>query len=233
MRPAQAGVRPPQSMVTYDGARSVEKGNVSSSKSVILETSAMLFSEYGYAGTTMRDIADAVGVLPGSLYAHIKNKEELLYDVVQSGVQKFLELETRIGATSGTPEEDLRSAIKFHVAVVAANPQYTQVVFHQWRFLSPPMRKRVIELRRRYADLFRRIIERGIESGAFNRDLDPSLEILALLGSLNWIPEWYSQKGAYGPEEIGDKLADTMLYGICVRKPSAAVRARTRTAAAG
>ncbi|MGQ0696792.1 MAG: TetR/AcrR family transcriptional regulator [Panacagrimonas sp.] len=191
----------------------------SKSKIAILETAAKLFSEYGFAGTTMRDIGDAVGVLPGSLYAHIKNKESLLFEVVQSGIQNFLALEARIGETSGTPEEDLRAAIKFHVAEVAANPQYTQVVFHQWRFLSPPMRKRVIELRRRYADVFRRILERGIADGTFNPDLNASLEILALLGSLNWIPEWYSQKGAYGPEEIGDKLADTMLYGVCVRPP--------------
>lgn len=193
----------------------------SKSKIVILETAAKLFSEYGYAGTTMRDIGDAVGVLPGSLYAHIKNKESLLFEVVQSGIQKFLALESRIGETSGTPEDDLRAAIKFHVAEVAANPQYTQVVFHQWRFLSPPMRKRVIELRRRYADVFRRILERGVKDGTFNPDLNASLEILSLLGSLNWIPEWYSQKGAYGPEEIGDKLADTMLYGVCVRPPVA------------
>jgi AcrR family transcriptional regulator len=198
-----------------------EQPSASKSKIAILETAAKLFSEYGYAGTTMRDIGDAVGVLPGSLYAHIKNKESLLFDVVLTGIQRFLALETRIGETSGTPEEDLRAAIKFHVAEVAANPQYTQVVFHQWRFLSPPMHKRVIDLRRRYADVFRRILERGIADGSFNANLDISLEILSLLGSLNWIPEWYSQKGAYGPEEIGEKIADNMLYGVCVRAGSA------------
>lgn len=166
----------------------------------------------------MRDIGEAVGVLPGSLYAHIKNKESLLYEVVESGIENFLELEARIGEASGTAEEDLRSAIRFHVSEVAANPQNTQVVFHQWRFLSGPMRKRVVELRRRYADVFRRILLRGIADGSFNKDLDVSLEILTLLGSLNWIPEWYSQDGPYSPEQIGDKIADGMLYGLCVRK---------------
>lgn len=191
------------------------------SKQAILETAARLFSEYGYAGTTMRDIADAVGVLPGSLYAHIKNKESLLYTVVQSGIQKFLELEARISETTGNAEQDLREAVKFHVMVVAENPQYTQVVFHQWRFLSAPWRKKVVDLRRRYADMFRKILERGIESGVFNPKMDASLEILSLLGSLNWIPEWYSSTGPYGPEEIGEKLADTLLYGICLKGPAA------------
>lgn len=203
----------------------MEKTSNSKSKDAILETAAKLFSEFGYAGTTMRDIGDAVGVLPGSLYAHIKNKESLLYEVVESGIEKFLALETRIGASSETTaEQELRMAIKFHVAEVATNPQYTQVVFHQWRFLSGAMRKRVVDLRRRYADVFRRILERGIADGSFNPDLDASLEILTLLGSLNWIPEWYSQKGAYGPEEIGDKIADGMLYGVCIRTPVAAKR---------
>lgn len=209
----------------------MQKTGNSKSKDAILETSAKLFSEYGYAGTTMRDIGDAVGLLPGSLYAHIKNKESLLYDVVQSGIEKFLAVETRIGEASNiTPEQDLRIAIKFHVAEVAANPQYTQVVFHQWRFLSGAMRKRVIELRRRYTDVFRHILERGMADGSFNPQLDVSLEILTLLGSLNWIPEWYSQKGPYGPEALGEKIADGFLYGLCVRPT--AVAAAPKVAAA-
>lgn len=206
----------------------MEKNNETKPKSVILEVSAKLFSEYGYAGTTMRDIADAVGVLPGSLYAHIKNKESLLYEVVQSGIQKFLELEARISEVSGTAEEELRAAIKFHVAVVAANPQYTQVVFHQWRFLSVPMRKRVVDLRRRYANQFRRILDRGIESGIFDPNVDVSLLILSLLGSLNWIPEWYSQTGPDGPEEIGDKLADFLVHGVRAKTPASKQKANSK-----
>ena len=208
-----------------------KSSNQPNAKQAILETAAKLFSELGYAGTTMRDIADAVGVLPGSLYAHIKNKESLLYTVVQSGIQKFLELETAIASAKGSPDEDLRSAIKFHVAVVAESP-YTQVVFHQWRFLSAPMRKKVVDMRRRYADVFRKILERGIEDGVFNPRMDISLEILSLLGSLNWIPEWYSKSGPFGPEEIGDKLADTLLHGICLKSvPAQSATARGRSAA--
>jgi len=204
--------------------QSVEKSPTSKSKEAILETAAELFSQYGYAGTTMRDIGDAVGVLPGSLYAHIKSKESLLYDVVQSGIEKFLALETRIKEVSGTAEDDLRLAICFHVAEVAANPQYTQVVFHQWRFLSGAMRKRVVELRRRYAEVFRGILERGIKDGSFKQDLDVSLAILTLLGALNWIPEWYSADGPYSPEQIGDKIADDVLYGMCVRSSATGKR---------
>src|SRR5262245_43891888 len=99
----------------------------------------------------MRDIAGAVGVLPGSLYAHIESKEALLYGVVESGIKKFLELEAQLQTSSGTPAEQLRTAVRFHVAIVAENPQYTQVVFHQWRFLKGSPRKRVIALRERYA----------------------------------------------------------------------------------
>ncbi len=183
-------------------------------KEAILATAAKLFSEYGYAGTTMREIGNAVGVLPGSLYAHIESKETLLYDVVEFGIKKFLELESRINGSAGSPEEQLRTAIKFHVGVVAENPQYTQVVFHQWRFLSGTNRKRVVTMRGRYGDLFRKIFDRGMADGSFNPKLDTRLEVLTLLGALNWIPEWYSTKGEYSAGEIGEKIADTLFYGL-------------------
>src|SRR6202034_4054617 len=61
-----------------------------STRVAIADTAVRLFSEHGYTGTTMRDIAEAVGVLPGSLYAHIDSKETLLLKIVSDGIAQFL-----------------------------------------------------------------------------------------------------------------------------------------------
>src|SRR5260370_41889060 len=81
----------------------------------------------------MRDIAEAVGVLPGSLYAHIESKETLLLEIVSDGIAQFLAIEQSLEASVDSPEARLRKAIRAHVDVVAEDPQRSLVVFHQWR----------------------------------------------------------------------------------------------------
>ena len=94
----------------------------SKARDKIVKQASLLFSKLGYTGTTMRDIAVNVGVLPGSLYAHIKSKEELLLEIVSSGIESFLQIEVAARAMSGTAEEKLRYAVGRHIEVVAEDP---------------------------------------------------------------------------------------------------------------
>jgi AcrR family transcriptional regulator len=187
--------------------------NLGRPREFILEAATQLFSEKGYAGTTMRDIAKAVGVLPGSLYAHIDGKESLLLEIVEAGIDLFLAAGTSLNG-EGTPADRMREAIRAHVAVVAANPQRTLVVFHQWRFLSGPNRARIVDKRRRYEMIFTSLMEEGLAEGTFGRQLDAKIAVLGILGALNWTAEWYSPDGPIPSEVVGDRLADTVLWGL-------------------
>jgi len=186
--------------------------NLGRPREYILEAATRLFSEKGYAGTTMRDIAKAVGVLPGSLYAHIDGKESLLLEIVETGIDRFLAAGDVLDGA--TPADRMRSAIKAHVAVVAENPERTLVVFHQWRFLSGPNRARIVDKRRRYETIFTALMEEGVEAGTFSTQLDTRIAVLGILGALNWTPEWYSPDGPVPSETIGERLADTVLWGL-------------------
>lgn len=191
---------------------------VSSPRAAILDASVRLFGEHGYTGTTMRDIAKAVGVLPGSLYAHIDSKETLLLEIVESGIERFLAVQELVESSKAPADEKLRIAIKAHVAIVADDPGRTLVVFHQWRFLTEPNRTRAVSMRRRYAQTFMQILTEGMESGVFRADLDKRVVVFSVLGALNWTPEWYSPNGEMGAEEIGNRFADTMLLGLCANR---------------
>ena len=193
--------------------------NLTSPREAILEVSTALFSETGYAGTTIRDIAKVVGVLPGSLYAHIDNKETLLLEIVETGIDRFLSAADAIDA--GAPAaERMRLAIKAHVAVVAESPQRTLVVFHQWRYLTGSNRVRILEKRQRYEDIYRAIMRDGAADGEFSPELDAKISVLGLLGALNWTAEWFRPDGPAGAEEIGDRLAESLLGGFLPRSPS-------------
>lgn len=187
--------------------------NLNRPRETILEVATKLFSESGYTGTTMREIANAVGVLPGSLYAHIDGKESLLFEIVEDGIDRFLAAAGAVSAI-GDPADRVRAAIKAHLGVVAESPERTLVVFHQWRHLTGPSRARVLDKRKRYEDFFAALVREGVEAGEFSPRLDQRIAVLSLLGSLNWAAEWFKPDGPAGPEDVGERLADAVLWGL-------------------
>ena len=186
-------------------------------RAAILEAAISLFGRFGYAGTTMRAIAKEVGVLPGSLYAHIDSKETLLDEIVELGIEGFLVIESQL-PKGGTVVERLRAAIVGHVKIAAEHPGRSLVVFHQWRFLTEPNLTRALNKRRRYQQIFVRLIDEGIADGSFAEGLDSKIAVFTILGALNWVPEWYSSRGHYNASEIANKLADNLLQGILAHR---------------
>jgi TetR/AcrR family transcriptional regulator, cholesterol catabolism regulator len=183
-------------------------------REAIMDASMHLFGKQGYSGTSMRDIASAVGVLPGSLYAHIASKEALLVDIVDDGINRFLAAVRPHVESDAAPVDKLRAMVIAHVAVVADNPERSLVVFHQWRFLGDGNIQAAIGKRRDYEQAFIGVIEAGMKSGAFRANLNRRIAVLTILGALNWTPEWLSPNGTLSPEEVGGMIADTLLMGV-------------------
>jgi TetR/AcrR family transcriptional regulator, cholesterol catabolism regulator len=183
-------------------------------REAIMDAAMHLFGKQGYSGTSMRDIAGAVGVLPGSLYAHIASKEALLVDIVEDGINRFLAAVRPHAESATTPTEKLRAMVIAHVAIVADNPERSLVVFHQWRFLGDDNIQAAIGKRRDYEKAFIGVLEEGMKSQAFRANLNRRIAVLTILGALNWTPEWFSPDGSLSPEEVGGLIADTLLMGV-------------------
>ena len=194
----------------------------------IYEVATRLFGDQSYPATSMRDISQAVGILPGSLYSHISGKEALLFEIVESGITKYLEAIAPIADSSDPADIRLREAIRAHVRVVAGNIDQTLVTFHQWKYLEDSNRQRVIAMRASYQEMFSRIVGDGIESGVFDQNRDRTLCVLAILGMLNWVPEWFSPSGSRSIDEVADELANVVLSGLMSSKPPK--RAKSGTA---
>lgn len=173
-----------------------------------------LFAGKGYDATSMRDIAKAVGLLPGSLYAHIQSKEQLLLEIIEQGIDDFLEKMTPVMAEPVPAPERLRRAITAHMEVIGRDLDRTGVVFHQWRSLRGADRGRVVAKRNAYEQLFVDLLDAGITAGDFRPDLDSRFAVLVILGALNWAPEWFSPTGTGSAEEIGQRVSDLLLHGL-------------------
>lgn len=185
----------------------------------MLTAAARLFSERGYHGTSMQDLADALGLQRGSLYAHIGSKEELLYDVVHEGAERFLIRGRAAAALQAGARVKLRAFLVGHAETVAEHQNAATVFLTEWEYLAPELRHEVETARDEYEGIVRSIIEEGIASGQLRPDTDVRFAATLVLSAGNWMYTWYRPGGELGPKEIGQRLADLLLTGIEGEKP--------------
>ncbi|MDV2477574.1 TetR/AcrR family transcriptional regulator [Rhodococcus zopfii] len=177
----------------------------------LLEAAVRLFSRQGYAGTSVRDLGEALGIQPGSVYAHIDSKHTMLVQLVESGIDQYLDA---VADLPGTPTEQLRQFVEAHVRVVAQDVNRARVVYHQWRHIQPPDRTRIVAKRYAYEHRLRDIIEAGVASGEFAADLDCPTAVRTVLGMVNWCPEWLPTDDSEPADLVGAGLAEIVLASV-------------------
>ena len=180
----------------------------------LVRAAARLFFERGYHGTSMQHLGDALGLQRGSLYAHIGGKEDLLFDVVDEGAERFLERGGQAEVLEAPAAERLRSFLRGHVTTAIEHLDAATVFLNEWRYLSPDLKALVKAKRDRYEAMLESIIRSGIERGEFRADADVRFAVLLVLSAGNWVYEWYSPDGELGPEEIADRFADLIVVGL-------------------
>jgi len=162
---------------------------------------ARLFAERGFHGTSMGDLADALGVQKGSLYSLTGSKQALLLETMRGGARAFHV------ALDAVPEdapavERVRFALRGHLRVVAEQLDVATVFTREWRYLEGESREEIVAERRRYEERWRALFREGVESGDLRADLDAAAATLLVLSAANWAYTWLE------PERDTDALAD-------------------------
>lgn len=180
----------------------------------ILSAAMQLFSAKGYSATSMRDIAEAVGLQPGSLYAHIRSKEDLLVEIIEGVREAFLQNgETALADTSTSVPDRLRRFVTAHLQIIADNRESAVVFLHEWKSLEGAQLDDVRRNRDRYESMLVALLEEGIESGEL-RDVDPHITAVAILSMLNWAYTWYRPDGPMSAADLGDHFTDLLIGGV-------------------
>jgi AcrR family transcriptional regulator len=150
---------------------------------------ARLFAERGYHGTSIGQLAEALGVQKGSLYAHIAGKQELLHEAMLTGARAFHgaldEIDDSLPAV-----EKLRLALRAHLRIVAEQLEIATVFVQEWRYLEGERREEVLAERRRYEERIRMLFREGRELGELRSDLDEEAAALLFLSAANWAYTW-------------------------------------------
>ncbi len=158
-------------------------------RSELTREAARLFAEKGYHGTSVGDLAKAMGVQKGSLYAHIDSKQDLLWEIASGGAAAFHAALDAVREDAPAVER-IRLAIASHLGVVAEQLDVATVFTREWRYLTDERREAFVAERRRYEERIRDLFREGREQGELRSDLDETAAGLLFLSAANWAYTW-------------------------------------------
>ena len=184
---------------------------MSARREELTRQAARLFAQKGYHGTSIGEIAEALGVQKGSLYAHISSKQDLLYETVREGAYAFH------GVLDAIPDElpateKIRLMLRGHLRLVAEQLDVATVFVREWRYLEGEQRDEFLGERRRYEDRVRALFAEGRELGELRTDLDDSTAALLTLSAANWAYTWL-QPGR-DTDELADRFYALLIDGM-------------------
>jgi len=185
----------------------------------IVRAAAKVFRERSFHGTSMQQIANAVGLQKGSLYHHISGKEDLLRDVMMTGVTQLGELLEAVASSSLPPAEKLGRLVETHICYAVENIDIATVVLfeHQAMLSFSSLREEYVARRDFFESQFRAVIQEGVDSGDF-APIDVPIVAQTLLGAHNWLVMWYRSEGRLEPQEIAAVITDIFLRGLLTQK---------------
>jgi AcrR family transcriptional regulator len=172
---------------------------------------ARLFAERGFHGTSMGDLAEALGVQKGSLYSLTGSKQELLFETMREGARAFHAMLDSVSEDAPAVER-IRLALRGHLRVVAEQLDVATVFTREWRYLDDEYRDEILGERRRYEERFRALFVDGVATGELRPDLDAGAAALLVLSAANWAYTWLTP--GRDTDALTDRFTAILVDGI-------------------
>jgi TetR/AcrR family transcriptional regulator, cholesterol catabolism regulator len=189
----------------------------------LFDTAAELFCHKGYAATTTREIATAVGIQQASLYHHMASKEDLVYKICRSSLEQFLADVPAAVDQVACPLERVRVFIRAHLATLLRYQKRNVTMLTELRAISSRHRAEVLALRQKYERFVRSIIENAQTAGMIRDDVPAKYLSLALLSILNHAALWFRKDQALLEDQLAGVFTKVFLEGAATGATRSAV----------
>jgi len=174
----------------------------------ILDAAVALFFEQGYRATTLRQIADEVGVQVGSLYNYISSKERLLYDIMRGIMVDICQgVEAELAGVDD-PLEQIHRFMRYSIMFHGERQRETFIGNTELRSLTARRRKAIVDLRDRYQSLLQTPLERAVASGQVDVP-NAHLATFSGLAICSHVATWYKPGGPMSLEQLADEICAT------------------------
>ncbi len=179
-------------------------------RALIVSAAAKLFSERGFAATTVGAITDELKASKRSIYKHFASKSDILVAVCEQAIRFSVELAERIQREAGDPAQKLPRLAHDFATIVIENQDYIAIASREMKFLPEEAHRRILRLQERFDRILAAILRGGVAAGVFDTP-DPEMTGLAISGMIIWVHRWYRASGRLSPGELADRMADTAL----------------------
>ena len=183
----------------------------------ILDATASSLATVGYTATTVKLIAESIGMQDASIYYHFASKDELVGQVLDIGTSLAVDAVDRALAAlpdEHDPREALQVAIVAHAEAVLGGGDYPRANVRSFGQLPPELVVRHRKGHRDYGEIWTRLIDEGVESGALRSDLNRSVARLVIIGALCWAIEWFDAGEIVSATEVGEHVFQMVVNGL-------------------
>jgi AcrR family transcriptional regulator len=180
----------------------------------ILLAAGRLFREKGFAATTVREIAQAAEMLPGSLHYRYASKDDVLVALMERGVERAIAAVTEAIAATREPIERLRLALRAHLELLCQGDDSLYVLLFDFRSLPPAARAGVERSRGRYEAFWDGMLYEAWGTGRARSAIDVALLRQFGMGAINWVATWYRPDSGRTPAQVADAFWTCLAFGL-------------------
>jgi AcrR family transcriptional regulator len=184
-----------------------------SKKDAIIKKAAALFRNKGFKATSMRELADKIGVEAPSLYNHIGNKNELLQAICFKVAEEFTLHLQSVEKKSDTAIKKLEQLVRFHIKMMVQYFDEVYVANHEWKHLEDPYLGNFLNQRKSYESRMADLIRDGIQHNEI-KDIHPHVAVLTILSAVRGLEFWQRHKKEISPQVLEENMVRHLLNGL-------------------
>ncbi len=181
-------------------------------RNAVLQAAAQMFNERGFHATSLDDVAARLHVSKPTLYYYVKNKDEILFECVRTGLQMMQAGIAETSSRGGSAIDQLVACMRTYGQIVTMD--FGMCLIRIGEDPLPPESRKELRRAKSAIDLeFRRLITAGVEEGSLV-PCDPKITAFAIAGALSWIGRWYQPGGEYSADEVVERVMNTLLGSL-------------------
>jgi len=194
----------------YLSCESMKKHNT---KEIIIEKATDLFYKYGFVKASIRDIVRSVGVTNSTIYFHFKNKDEILYCIIEDIGSVILKNLRAVSQEFPDPAECLREMIFRQVCITNEKRKEIKIYMEEQYQLPPVLRKKAIKQHRQLYDIYYNKICEITDKG-LGHQIDKTVMTFSIIAMMNWAYRWFRDDGRLSIEKVAEHITRVFFSGI-------------------
>jgi len=184
----------------------------------VLDAAAEVFARQGYAAATVQDVANALGILKGSIYYYIKTKEDLLFRLLMEVHEEVDAILDEVAAKEDlTPLTRLREYVRTQTMYNLRNLVKIAIYYNDLDQLSDDRRAEVLQRRKVHEDFVTQVILDAQRAGEVDNKRDAKLIAYSVFATIIWPYRWYRPRGRIKAEDVVNACVEFVTYGVAKR----------------